>query len=395
VTRPGAKLRLLAAAVALVASVGCGSEARVDDGAKQRRPTLAAMAAPEPVSTTRVRSGEVRAVITATGSVVARRTTALGPAVAGRVIHIFVDLGDDALFGAPLFQIDPGPYAIALREAEAGLALARAEARDARLEAARTRKLAAKAMTSDQNYEHARTRAAVAEARVEQAEAGVQGARLNLNRTLVLAPFTGSVVERRTDEGTMASVTPNTVVVVLQESGALEASLDVPEASLVPVQPGDPVRLYVEGIPEGIESQVRTVSNRIDWDSRTYSVRVPIDDAERAIKAGAFVRADIEPAPRGQTLLVDPAAVVREDGATFMFRVSDGIAERVPVRLGVVGRSAIEILDGVEAGDEVVTGDATTRLASGTRVELLERPGPGKKLPAVAAGEGPADGKQP
>jgi RND family efflux transporter MFP subunit len=381
------------ASVALVASSGCGSEARVEPGAAQTRPASPARAAPEPVSTTRVRSGEVRALITATGSIVARRTTALGPAVGGRVIHIFVDLGDEVVFGAPLFQIDPGPYAIALREAEAGLALARAESRDARLEAARARKLAAKAMTSSQNYEHARTRAAVAAARVEQAEAGVQRARLNLNRTLVLAPFTGSIVERPTDEGTMATVTPNTVVLVLQESSALEAALDVPEASLVPVRPGDPVRLFVEGMPEGLESQVRTVSDRIDWDSRTYSVRVPVDNAGGAIKAGAFVRADIEPAPRQQALLVDPDAVVRQDGGTFLFLVSGGIAERVPVRLGVVGRSEVEILSGVGAGDEVVTGDATTRLASGTPVEPLD--GASVDLPAVAAEAGAADRKRP
>jgi RND family efflux transporter MFP subunit len=356
------------AGAALLATVSCGSSAPPEEADPESESPRAPVSAPEPVQTARVRIGAIQSSIMATGSIIARRTTPIGPAVAGRLLHVFVDIGDQVVFGAPLFQIDPGPYAIRIQEAEAGLALAHAQATEARSEARRTRKLARQNMVSSQEHTHAKTRAAVAEAQVKQAEARVHSVTLDMRRTLVLAPYAGSIVEREAHEGTMATVRPNTRVVVLQESGALEAALDVPEASPVVAQPGDRVRIHLEGVPEPIESRIRAVSDRIDWASRTYQIRVPVADPEGRIKAGAFARAEIEPDPRERALLVERSAVSRQEGRTYLMRVSGGTAERVPVRVGIVGREDVEILSGVAAGDEIVVGEAVSRLGDGTSV---------------------------
>lgn len=331
----------------------------------------------------------------ATGSIIARRETPIGPAVSGRLLHVFVDIGDEVVFGAPLFQIDPEPYAIQIQEAEAGLALANAQAAEARSEARRTRKLASQNMVSGQQQTHAKTRASVADARVKQAEARVRAVTLDMKRTLVLAPYAGSIVERGAHEGTMATVRPNTWVVVIQESGALEAALDVPEASPVVVRPGDRVRLHLEGVPEPIESRIRAVNDRIDWKSRTYQIRVPVADAEERIKAGAFARAEIEPDPREGALLVERSAVSRRDGRTYLLRVSGGTAERVPVRVGIVGREDVEILSGVAAGDEIVVGQAVSRVADGTPVIPIGEAPRAEGRPLVSASERASDEAAP
>jgi RND family efflux transporter MFP subunit len=322
----------------------------------------------EVVETTRARRGDISRVVTTSGSIDALRSTAIGPAVPGRLIHVFVHVGDEVLFGAPLFQIDPGPYSIAMQEAEAGLAVARAEVDQATEEAARTRKLAAKQMVSAQDHRRAVTRVAVAKARLKQAEARVAGAKLDLNRTLVLMPYDGSVVERKAHEGLMATVRPNTHVVVVQESGALEAVLDVPEASHISVQPGDRVRLWVEESTEPLESEVRAVNRKIDSRTRTYAVRVPVSDPSGTIKAGAFVRAEITPEPRQAALLLDRSAVTRQEGEAFVFRVAAGRAERRAVRVGMVAPGDVEILSGLSEGDEVVVGEVITRLSDGSPV---------------------------
>ena len=90
---------------------------------------------------------------------------------------------------------------------------------------------------SQQRYEQLRTQAEVAEARVAQMQARAARAERDLARTWVRAPYAGSVVERRAHEGALAGTSP---VLVLQESGALEAILDVPEATPVPVRVGAP-----------------------------------------------------------------------------------------------------------------------------------------------------------
>jgi RND family efflux transporter MFP subunit len=355
--------------LALAAALGCGSSpAPAVDPVEVRAETPTVAPSGEVVETARARRGDISRVITTSGSIAAQRSTAIGPAVPGRLIHVFVHVGDEVLFKAPLFQIDPGPYSIVLQEAEAGLAVARAEVDAAVEEAGRTRKLASKEMVSAQEHRRSVTRVAVAKARLQQAEARVAGAKHDLDRTLVLMPYDGSVVERLAHEGLMATVRPNTPVVVVQESGALEALLDVPEASHLAVRPGDGVRLWVEESSEPLVSEVRAVSRKINPRTRTYSVRVPVEDPAGTLKAGAFVRAEIEPAPREGILLVDRGAVTRQEGAAFVFRVTDGRAERRPVRIGVVGPSDVEIVSGISEGDEVVLGNVIARLSDGARV---------------------------
>jgi RND family efflux transporter MFP subunit len=359
--------------LALGTLLGCGSSPPevADQGGARAEETTAPVPG-EVVETTRARRGEIARVITTSGSIAAHRTSVIGPSVAGRIIHIFVDVGDEVALGAPLFQTDPGPYAIALQGAEAGLALASAQVDEAAEEANRTRKLATKEMVSAQEHRRARTRLAVAKAQREQAKARVAHATQELDRTLVLMPYDGSVVERSAHEGIMGTVRPNTRVVVVQESGVLEAVLDVPETSQIAVQPHDPVRLWIEGHPEPMEARVAAVNRRINERTRTYAVRVPVEDPQQTIKAGAFVRAEIEPAPRQGALLVDRAAVTRQDGAAFVFRVVDGTVERRPVRLGIVGAREAEILSGLSEADEVVVGAVVARLMDGAPIVAVD-----------------------
>lgn len=337
-----------------------------------RVPDKAAAPAAEGVYTATVRRGQVTSAITTTGSIAARRSTTLGPSVPGRIIHIFVQVGDEVPFGAPIFQIDPGPYASIFAEAEAGLAVARADLADARENEARIGMLAAKEMVASEDHRRARTAVSLAASRLEAAEARVTRARDDLNRTLVLAPYAGSIIDRSTHEGTMATVTPNTAVAVLQESGELEAIVDVPEASRIAVRPGDRVRIWTEELPLPLESEVRAVSRAIDPRTRTYRVRASVRDPSSTLKSGAFVRAEISPGPRPEALLVERSAIAQSDGSSFVFRVADGRAQRVTVRLGVLGLQDAEVLEGLADGDVVATGEVIGRLSDGARVRPIE-----------------------
>jgi len=365
----------LSIAVLLSCVLACGGSQQNDGGDAAAATPVGLEALPaETVSVSPVSRGEIQSVLMATGSIRARRTTPLGPAVPGRITEIFVEEGDEVAAEAPIFQIDPGPYEIGVQAAEAGLALARAQLAEAREEAARSRKLSDKKMVSDQGARRARTRKAVAGAQLQQAEAQLEQARYDLSRTLVRSPYAGTIVERNVHEGAMAMAAPNMAVVVLQESGTLEAVLDIPEASRAGVGEGDALRLFLDELPEPLEATVRAVSARIDPRSRTYTVRALIDDQGGRIKAGAFVRAEVQPRPHQDALLVDRRAITRHEGRTYVFRVADGVAQRRPVRIGIGGPRMVEILSGVSEGDQLVTGNVVERLADGARVRLQESP---------------------
>jgi len=325
-------------------------------------------AAADRVETQRVAPGEIRASMAASGSIQARRVTEIGAEVGGRLVQVLVDVGDVVEEGDPLFRIDARPYEMGLAEARAGLALARAESENAAHEVARVAKLIEQRAASEQHFDKLQTGAAVARAQVEQMEARVARAERDLECTLVRAPYAGSIVERRAHEGTMAGPAP---ILVLQETGALEAVLAIPDAWPAPVRAGDKVSLYVEGLASPLETRIDRVSDRVDPETHTYEVRGPVDDPSRTVKAGSYLRAEIEMSSDKPAPTVDRSALLMRDGRTYVLRVSGDTVERVPVRVGVMDADRAQILSGVVDGDEVVRGEAVERLEDGARIERI------------------------
>jgi RND family efflux transporter MFP subunit len=348
--------------------LSCGEPEAQADAVAAAAETPAA-AEPESVEVERIGLATLRATIAASGTIEARRITEIGSEVPGRIVAVYVNVGDSVDADAKLFQIDPGPYRMALAEAEAGLRLARANSANAAEEAERLRTLLERNAASQQRYDQLRTQAEVARAQVAQMEARLAKAQRDLAQTEVRAPYAASVVERRAHEGAMAG--PGAILVV-QERGALEAILNVPEATPVAVREGDPVRLFVEGLPDPLEASVGSVSQRVDPGTRTYEVRVPVSDASGQLKAGSYARAELAVSRAEPRPVAHRSSVLARDGRTYVLAVEDGVVRYAPVRLGVSEAEQVELLGGVPAGTLVVRGDAAGRLADGARVTPRE-----------------------
>ena len=396
-TPPGPESRqqlaiLAILALALAASVGCRGEATVagPDGESNQTVEPPAAASTAPAPTARVRRGQVDALVTASGSVVAPRLTELGPEVAGRLSAVHFDVGDEVAAGDIVFRLDPVPFRISLRRARAGLALAQAEAAQALQEVGRVRRLAEQQVAPPQQLDQQLTHLAVAKARVEQELAAVRRAEEDLTRTAVISPYDAHVVERQLHEG--AIVSPGSVVATIQEQSGFAAELDVPAAAASPVRLGDPALLIVEGAAEPLQSAITSVNARIDPETRTYRVRAPVTNIPGA-KAGAFVRAEIRPRTRGGALVVERAAVLNRDGRAYVFTAEAGIARQMEVTIGATGARLVEIRGGAKAGDAVIVGPVIDRLADGAPVHAAEPPAtsggepvPSAALPAVPPG---------
>lgn len=360
----------LALAAALVGVAACGPTETNAPG-----PAGAAVStAPDGavVETQRAELGTVSVAIEASGEIRARRVSGIGAEVGGRLVRVFVDVGDLVAEGDPLFEIDPEPYRTVLAEAQAGLAVARAERDQALQERDRVDKLVAREALSAQRGDQQRTAAAMAVAHVAQMEARVERAASDLARTRVAAPYPAAVVERRAHEGEMAGPTP---VIVLQESGALVAVLHIPETAPLAIPAGSPVRLRVEGVEHPLESRVDVVNRRVDPQTRTYEVRADVTDPSGRVKAGSYAHAQIDVSSTQPGPVVDRSAVVLRDGASYVFRVEGDTARRIAVRVGAVNPERAQILAGIEPGDEIVRGDAAGRLVDGETVQRAEGPG--------------------
>ena len=315
-----------------------------------------------------MRLGVIQQPVEAPGSIVARRESKIGTEVAGRILHVYVFEGDRVKEGDPLFQVDPKTYEVALRQAQAGLDVARAQRAQLQSDLARGQRLRKQDVLTPEAIERLTTSLAVAEAQERAAEAAVALAQRNLDLTLVRAPYPGSVAARLADEGTTALVQPQTIVIVLQETEELEAQATIPESQLSLIRVGDRALVHVEGLVDPIETQVSAVSDTIDPATRTYLVKARVPNADYKLKAGVFAHVEILPRPKPAVLLIPRQAIRTEDGRTRVLVVRDGKAMPVPVELGIVNESDAEVLHGLAEGEAVIAGEAARTIAPGMAV---------------------------
>ena len=320
------------------------------------------------VTTARVRRGSILQRITAPGSLLALRESRIGPEVRGRIDRIFVSEGDRVEQGDRLFQLDPKPYELALRRADASLDRAVAERRKIEADLARGRQLRERDVMAAQQLDDLGTALDVARAVEHEAQEMLALARRDLDNALVRAPYSASVARRLEDEGTTALVQPQTVVLVLQETAELEAQATIPEVHFAAIGVGDAVLLYVEGLAHPIATEISAVSDSVDVATRTYLVRMRVPNADHDLKAGTFAQVEILPRAKSDVILVPREAVRREDGRTVVLVVREGLIHEQPVRLGIISEDAVEVLAGVRVDDEIVVGDSTRKAAPGMRV---------------------------
>jgi len=367
----------LALVLVAAAWLGCGPQGAQEPVVSTPSATEAPARSIEPVvevTTARVRRGSILERVSAPGSLRARRESRIGAEVSGRIQQVFVNDGDRVEAGAPLFQIDRGPYEMALRQAAAVLDVARAERAQIEADLTRGNALRRSDIVAAEQLERMRTQVAVAKAHERQAAEGVALARHHLEQTLVVAPFGGSIAQRLVDEGTTALVQPQTIVVVLQETDVLEAEANIPESQLSIVRVGDTALVYVEGLPQPIQTEISAVSDTIDPQARTYRVRMIVPNPDHALKAGIFARIDILPSAKRDVMLVPRAAVRSEEGGNRVLVVRDGHAQAVAVQLGVVSENEAEVLTGLSADSDVVVGTAAREIAPGMAVRVVAAP---------------------
>lgn len=328
------------------------------------------------VETATLRRGTIVQRISAPGSVTARRESRIGAEISGPIVRVHVSEGDRVEAGARLFEIDPAPFAMAVRQAAARLDVAHADRLQIAADLGRAEALHRESLLSHQEVQRLSTSLAVAQAREREAAEAMELTRHNLDRTVVTAPYAGSIAERLADEGTTALVQPQTIVVVLQETAELEARAAIPESQMALVRVGDPALVRIEGLPEPVRTEVAAVSDTIDAATRTYLVKMAVPNPGHRIKAGVFAQVEIDPRGDAEVVLAPRDALRVEDGRTRLLVVRNGRVDTLPIEVGAVTDTAAEVLAGAAPGEVAIVGEAARTIAPGVSVRIVAAPNP-------------------
>lgn len=208
---------------------------------------------------------------------------------------------------------------------------------------------------------------------IQQSEISLADAQLQLDNTVIRAPFDGFVASVEADEGDLATSSTTIARIVSNE---LEVRVDIEESRINSVQRGLPVALQVQAYPgRTFPAVVSSVSPLADLSTHTFEVTILPQDDEGLLKGGMFADVDILTSTSQDALLVPRAAINLVNGqqAVYVVQTVDNVrsVELRPVTTGLSSDTQIEILAGVEAGESVVIA-GQTRLRDGSEVVIIE-----------------------
>lgn len=334
------------------------------------------------------------AVLDATGYVTARREATVSFKVTGKLADVLTEEGDTVTQDQVLARLDDIDERTQLQLAEARLGAVRAQlgqieaeddqaARDLR----RQQELNARGLTPQQTLEDARTRVASLAAQlaaqrgqVEVARAELRVAQVNLDNTVIRAPFAGVVVAVSAQPGEIVSPISagggftRTGIATIVDMDSLEIEVDVNEAFINRVRPDQPVAATLDAYPDWrIPARVIAIIPTADRSKATVKVRIALEEKDARIVPDMGARVSFlqeggaAAIPGGA--LVPAAAIARRDGASVVFVLDGDRVHRREIEPGQTYGDLVLVGEGVEPG-QVLVRDPPASLADGARVKV-------------------------
>lgn len=207
----------------------------------------------------------------------------------------------------------------------------------------------------------------------DQAKAGYEQASKQLRDTRIGAPFTGRIEERFVRTGEL--INPGMPVARVVNTSRVKITAGVPERYSADVRERSPMTISIRAYGDFVRTgTISFAGNVVDSDTRTYPVEIEIPNPEGILKPEMVAELHILRKTIDDALVIPRTAIVRdEDGPNvFIVRYENGhpVAEFVPVRTGASSGLFIQILDGIESGDEIVVSGQRT-LNQGDRLDIL------------------------
>lgn len=379
-----AYLAVLILSVALMVSA-CGKDSKEAD--KKPPPRTASVLVAN--STTQ----DIPVTLSAIGEVEASSTISVRPQVGGQVLKVHFSEGQEVRKGDLLVTIDPRPYEIAVKQAEALLARDTAQFENAAGDANRYKELLADGFVSHSQYDQARTGAATFEAALKSDHAAVERARLDLSYCYIRAPKSGRTGDLLVHEGNLVKANDDKALVVIESIEPVYVEFALPEAQLAILR--DKLRSgglnatvsSQDGSIEPVEGRISFLDNAVDRATGTIKMKAVFKNGDRTLWPGQFVNVMLTLSKRTGAVVVPSEAVQTGQTGTYVYVIKpDMTAGLKPVATGPSYEGKTVIDKGIGPAERVVT-DGHLRLTPGMKVTIKGEGAP------VAPEQQPRDGQ--
>jgi HlyD family secretion protein len=394
---------------------------------KKREPII-------PITTEKAAIRDITQLVSATGKVRPEVEVKISPEVAGEIIELPVVDGQPVKKGDLLVKIRPDDYIARVKQAEAALSAAQADSLQRKaqmlndgLDLRRAQNLFDKRLISETDFKGADTKSQVSTAtyesslhQIDVARSSLEQSKVLLDKTVIYAPMDGTISALNSELGERVVATGDfagTEVMRVADMDSMEARVEVNENDVVNVKVGDPVRVQVDaypgkqfrGIVKRIASTASVKNEGTQQEVTNFEVRILINHPEYQLRPGMSASVDIETQTVKKAISVPIQSVTvrsRETGQTpeqmkqdrekeqrgvssaeaeaqdrkklerVVFVKQGDAAKLVPVQTEIADNNYIQILSGIKAGDEIISGPYSAiskDLKDGSKVKI-EKP---------------------
>ncbi|MBC7470695.1 MAG: efflux RND transporter periplasmic adaptor subunit [Ramlibacter sp.] len=331
----------------------------------------------------------------AVGSLRSRQSVVLRPEVSGRVTRLNFRDGEKVRRGQLLVQLDDQLPMAQVQQAEAERSIARANHK-------RNQELAGQGFISQRSVDESSANLQVADAKLALAQA--TAARLK-----IVAPFDGITGIRSINVGDYLK--DGADIVNIEDLEAIFVDFRLPERLQTKIRRGQQAVVETDALPgRRFGATVLAIDPLVDANGRSIGIRGCIDNRQLQLRPGMFARITAVFGERDNARMIPEEAIVPQGGRQFVIRLTDGgeagtkLAQRVEVKVGLRRPGRVEITDGLQPGDLIVTAGQQRVQKDGMAVRIMElgqpagrpvRSGDGAMPPpnpAAVSGAAPAAG---
>ena len=352
--------------------------------------------AASPIISVTAARAEVRAMpvqVESVGNVVAYNSAIILPQVTGRVQQLHFQEGQEVKAGDLLITIDPAPFTQKLAQAQALMAHDSDQATFAAASAKRYDTLFSKGAVSRQDYEQSASSARSQAATVQQSQAAVESARIDLNNCYIRSPIDGRTGAFLANLGALATTNATQLLVVNQVEPIL-VSFTVQEKDLrniLAAQNKGPLKVVASVTDENIrveEGQLTFVDNTVNTSAGVIQLKARFPNQRKELWPGQFVRVTLLLDTQPNAVIVPAEAVNMGPAGRYVFVIKEDMTvESRPVEQSrVIGNVAV-VDKGLNAGEMVVT-DGQVNLRNGAKVSIKESLAPAKSSKTGEQGGG-------
>ncbi len=302
-----------------------------------------------------VKIGTMTKRITAVGRTKASESVVIKAETNGRIKEILFTEGGVVTKDQEIIKFENSDAKAELQNAEAQLSLAKANFE-------RSSKIYEQKFGSAKEYDEVK-------AELEQAEAHVAVAKVKLEKTVIVAPFTGHIGLMEVNVGSYVQI--GTELVTLVQNNPMKIDFKVPEKFVHEVGAGQTAEVRIDAFKDKVFiAFIEAIDSKVDSDSHSLAIRGSVNNEANELYSGLFTNISLIIGERGNTMMVDESAIIRDGALEKVWVVEKGKAKEKGVKTGVREKNMVEIVVGLNPNELVVTS-GHARLQNGVRVKVL------------------------